>query len=302
MKYLITLIFVLNLFSFGCSSIKSSIYKNNEIHIATVNNNVCKRLKGKTVIYAIFVDSDETLPWTEFDINSTLDSIQKAMDWIEGQARNSEINLNLILNYHEDNSNIIPIEERFVKKKLSSTLLGTNGIKNVDKWADKVSLKALKTFSPDNSEITRTKIKPKNRERLIARIRDINNTDNVALMYFINNYYKDEISIAMHTSSNDLPEYAIVSFKNPQVIIHEFLHLFGALDLYINPFLDGKKNAKRKAFAMKEFPNEIMAFTHKNLDSLELGPFTKYLIGWDNKLEKKYSEMLVGKKINLAKY
>ena len=45
------------------------------------------------VLYAIFVDTRYTNSWTEFDINSTLDSIQLATNWIEKQAKKEGIKL-----------------------------------------------------------------------------------------------------------------------------------------------------------------------------------------------------------------
>jgi hypothetical protein len=53
---------------------------------------------------------------------------------------------------------------------------------------------------------------------------------------------------------------------------------------------------------MKEFPNEIMAFTHKGLDSLTIGPLTSYCIGWSRQLDDRYQRMITSKKIKLAKY
>jgi len=276
--------------------------KKQEFHIATVNNNVCKRLKGKVVIYAIFVDSPYTNTWTTHDIHTTLDSIQVAIDWIHEQAAKTSIPLNIELDYHQDDKRVVPINAKLTRKTLSGTLLSINGVKYVDRWADKVGKQALYIFGPDTSTITRNKVKPKDRERLIARLRDVHGTDNVALMYFINNYYTDEISVALHTASDANPEYCIVSFKKPAIIAHEFLHLFGAWDLYLSPFDNHKKTARQKTLAMKEFPNEIMAFAYRGLDSLEISPITRYLIGWDRQLDDHYKQLIVGKKIRVAKY
>lgn len=102
---------------------------------------------------------------------------------------------------------------------------------------------ALKSYGPDTSTLTKTKIKPKDREKLLARLRDLHQTDNVGLIYFINNFYSDEVSVVLHASEDYTPEYGVVSFKNPGVIAHEFLHLFGATDLYLSPFDKKKKNA-----------------------------------------------------------
>jgi hypothetical protein len=42
-----------------------------------------KKLKGNVVIYAIFVDSKYTNPWSKYDIETTLDSIRTATKWLE---------------------------------------------------------------------------------------------------------------------------------------------------------------------------------------------------------------------------
>ncbi|MEM7161216.1 MAG: hypothetical protein AAF487_02135 [Bacteroidota bacterium] len=290
------------LFLLSCASWNKLTHKHTEFHIASVNNNVCKKLKGDVVVYAIFVDSKYTGPWTEHDIYSTLDSIENALAWIESTSKEKGVPLSIQLEYHQNQRKTIPIEGKLVRKSLSQTIFGLNGVKNVDKWADKIAYTALKTLGTDTSDVTRTKVKPGNRERLIARLRDLHKTDNVALMYFINNYYTDEISCAIHCSADDQPEYAIVSFKEPAVIAHEFLHLFGAWDLYISPFDKKKKAIRKKAFAMREFPNEIMAFPYRKLDSLNISPFTEYLIGWENQLKEEHKNMILGKKLKVAKY
>ena len=59
--------------------------------------NVCKDLKNNVLVYFIFVDTKTTSPWTEFDIQSTIDSMEVAIRWIETQARSNDIQLNIIL-------------------------------------------------------------------------------------------------------------------------------------------------------------------------------------------------------------
>ena len=297
----VVIIFLILFIHFSCQFRYIKADKNMIYHIASVNNNVCKKLKGDVVLYAIFVDSKYTGIWTQYDMNSTIDSIKLATKWIEKEAKKNGINLSIKIDYHR-NKKIIPIATNFQRKTLSGTLFGTSGIKNVDRWADKVAKEALKPYGPDTSTTTKTKIKPKDRENLLARLRDIHQTDNVGLIYFINNFYTDEVSVVLHASEDDSPEYGIVSFKSPGTIAHEFLHLFGAFDLYLSPFDKKKDIKKKKEFAMKEFPNEIMAFPHRRLNTLEISSFTKYLIGWDNQLDSKYKDMLIGKKIKIVKY
>ena len=137
-----------------------------------------------------------------------------------------------------------------------------------------------------NSTKVLTKNKMNDRERLIARLRDFYGTDNIALLFFTNSYFENELSVALHTASGIETEYAVLSEKRPSVIAHEFLHLFGAEDLYLSQFDVKGKSRRKKKKIMKYYPNEIMAFAYRNIDSLGISSLSKYLIGWDNKLDK----------------
>lgn len=138
-------IFLLILLISSCQVKYIKADKNIIYNIASVNNNVCKKLKGGVVLYAIFVDSKYTGIWTQYDMNSTIDSMKTAVNWIEGEAKKNGINLSIEINYHR-NKKIIPIASNLQKKTLSATLFGTNGIKNVDRWADKIAKEALKPY------------------------------------------------------------------------------------------------------------------------------------------------------------
>lgn len=307
MKHLI-MIAIVFLFALSCSSFQHGLSSANEIgsevHLASINNNVCKGLYGKVVFYAIFVDTRGTHPWSEFDINSTLDSINKAMDWINRKAISNHKYLNIEIHYPQNNHKI-PIALDLPRKSFKETLYVPTlsaGLKAIQSWSDRIASTAARTLPPDTSRIITTRNSMTDKERLIARLRDIYKTDNVALVYFINNYYNDEMSVTFNSSSETEVEYSIVSFKQPAVIAHEFLHLFGAWDLYITPFDKEKDVKERKAFAMKEFPNEIMAFAYRGIDSLGISPFTKYCIGWEKQLDQKYTEMILGKNIRPVKY
>jgi hypothetical protein len=293
------------LITFCFNSCTKRFYRaNNTYNIATVNNNVCKKLAGKVILYAIFVDTRETHPWTSYDIFSTLDSVHKAMAWVEKIAKENNIDLSIEIQYHQ-NKGVIPIEMSLENETLSETLFKPNiieGMENLDDWADIIAKRAGTAFGDDTSSVVKTKNKITDRERLIARLRDMAKTDNVALMYFINNYHQNEISLALHTSVSEKTEYAIISFKNPAVIAHEFLHLFGALDLYMTPFDRKKSELRKKVAIMDAFPNEIMAFTERPIDSLRLSSLTKYLIGWVPELDEKSKQLMFGKKIKVFKY
>jgi hypothetical protein len=279
--------------------------KRMNVMFASVNNNVCRRLTGKVVIYAVFVDSKETKPWTDYDIKTTMDSLRKGMDWVELQAKNEGVPLTIQIDCNRKNNGIVPIYQEFSKKTLSATLYKKplfSGVRDIHKWADKVAIEAGKNLPKDTSRVIKTKNKLSDRERLIARLRSIHRTDNIALMYLINNYHTDEMSLTLDASSMQNVEYSIVSYKYPSVFAHEFLHLFGAWDLYITPFDSKRKAIKRKKVAMELFPNEIMAFAYRNIESLEISPFTKYTIGWSKELDQKYASAILGRRLRPVRY
>jgi hypothetical protein len=274
---------------------------NNAYNISTVNNNVCKKLNGKVLLYAIFVDTRQTRPWTDYDINTTLDSIRKAISWITGKAKNNNIPLSIELAFHV-NKEKIPIEQHLYGESLSNMLFSPDGIDMIDLWANSIARKAGESFPTDTSFVVATKNVITNRERLIARLRDKYQTDNVVLMYFLNNYFTDEISLAMFAPSGTKTEFCIISFKYPAVIAHEFLHVFGALDLYMSPFEKKKKAVKNRAKIMKVYPNEIMAYAYRSIEKLDISPISKYLIGWKDSLADSDRKLLVGKKLKIYKY
>jgi hypothetical protein len=73
-------------------------------------------------------------------------------------------------------------------------------------------------------------------------------------MIFVNGFSHSLSSAKYHGLG---PEYSILTCKNSATIAHEFLHLFGAIDLY---------------------PNEIMRITHKNIDKLMLSPLPNIIL------------------------
>lgn len=275
----------------GCISFKKLDYTRGK------NTNVCKTLTGNVLLYTIFVDTRSTAPWTEFDIRSTLDSVRVAVNWVESKARENTIPLNIITDYY------IGQEYTTVKKNLpeesvylSATEPNLNkGLTALNKWSDYIARKAGASFPvPEKDGIPEIR-KPKNKERLIAYLRDEYNVESVALLFMVNNYYKSDISLAINTLNTKDVEYAIVSYKYPSEIAHNFLHLFGAADLYPTIY---KRNEKNTALAKAHFPNDIMRDPYaKKIRLLEIEDLTKYLIGWSNTLEPKYEPLLYDRRV-----
>ena len=106
----------------------------------------------------------------------------------------------------------------------------------------------------------------------------------------VNNYYKTDISVQMNTMNTEDVEFAIVSYKYPSEIAHNLLHLYGAADMYNSIY---RQNARKIKFLQSEFPDEIMQDPYgKNIWDLTISNYTKYLIGWSNKIDQKYETYL----------
>jgi len=260
-----------------------------------IKNNVCKDLSGKVLVYTIFVDTKTTSPWSEYDIKSTLDSIRVATRWIQQKAIDNNIKIQFTTDYY------VGPEYTTIKKNLpeESIFLSVTkpnkkqGITNINKWSDYIARKAGDSFNITDKDGLPTIKKPKNKERLIALLRDQYDVESVVLLFMMNNYYKTDISIQLNTMHTKEIEYAIVSYKYPSEIAHNILHLFGAADLNETLY---RKNTKSINFANNELPNEIMQDPFgKNINDLIISDYNKYLIGWDTGLTKEFEFLLYDK-------
>ena len=287
MKNLISIAVIL-LFSLLPSgySLKKTDYRDARL------KNVCKDLRGNALIYFIFIDNRTTSPWTEFDIQSTIDSVRVAINWLDTQAKKNNIVLNIISDFY--------IGEEFttISKNLpSGTVSESISVPNMKKgtvlintWADGIAKIAGNSLPIKEKEGLPEIQNPRNKERLVAYLRDENNVESVALLFMVNNYYKTDISVAMNTMSTQDVEFAIVSYKYPSEIAHNLLHLYGAADMYRTIY---RQNDKKIKFLESEFPDEIMRDPYgKNIWSLEISSYTKYLIGWTNEIDYKYEAYL----------
>jgi len=263
-----------------------------------IQNNVCKALKNNVLVYCIFVDSKETSPWTEFDIKSTIDSISVAIKWLEDQARQNGISLNLIADYYiGDEYTTIKraLPEGSVIKSISEPSL-KRGLEALNLWADNIARRAGNSFDINEKNGIPEIKNPKNKERLVAFLRDSKQVESVALLYMVNNYFRNDISISVNTMNTYDVEFAIVSYKYPSIIAQNILHLFGGADLYKTQY---RKNEKKILIAGKYFPDDIMQDVYaKNISRLKIGEFTRYLIGWEKRLEPDYQPLLTDKIAN----
>ena len=112
----------------------------------------------------------------------------------------------------------------------------------------------------------------------------------------LNNYYKSDISVPMNTINTEDVEFAILSYKYPSEIAHNFLHLYGAADMHKTIY---RRNEGKIRTLEKLFPDEIMHDPYaKNIWNLEISDYTEYLIGWTEELDPGYESLMTDKMIN----
>ncbi len=260
------------------------------------NKNVCKVLKEDVLIYVVFVSNKVNRPFTELDILSTMDSINVAVQWINNRASENKINLKISTAFHIGD-NFATVKKELPAGSVLESATQPNlstGIKNLNEWADYIAKRVGATFLIEETPGIQTPKNPRDKESLIAFLRDKYKVESVALFYVVNNYFVDDLSISMNTMSNSDVEFSLISYKWPSVFAHNFLHLFGAADMHETPFRQDKSNIE---LAKKLYPDDIMQSPEgENIREMKLGEMTKYLIGWSETADSKFAPLLTDKK------
>lgn len=296
MKKILQASLILAFLMTGCGLFKPTIiYREYDRVPDTKNRNTCKMLTDSVLIYAVFVDTDLYHPWTEFDIHSTMDSLQKAGNWIRQQAGaySKKVHFQNV-QYHDGGK--LTIYEKSAKVRLglhaSTFVKGKRSkIKYWVSWADAISKKAGRGLKYTSSSKISKRLRITDVQSLNQALRDKYNRENVAILFFVNGYLEDHPSYTFNSESNQFAEYAIITNKNPAVISHELLHLFGAVDLYPNL---AYPNFHFGELAEK-FPDEIMRIQHKEITRLSVSPITAYFVGWQDSLDKPNTRLLLHK-------
>jgi hypothetical protein len=260
--------------------------------------NVCKDLKGDVLLYFMFIDSKYTMPWTEFDIQSTIDSIRAAINWLHLQAQHNRIPLNIVADFYigpEYTTITRNLPGATVEKSATETSSGKARM-NLKRWSDGIAKIAGESMTLRAKDGIPEIQEPRNKERLVAFLRDENQVESVALFYLVNNYYKSDISIPVNTFNSDDVEYVIVSYKYPSEIAHNFLHLYGAADMYATLLRRNERNIHTLAGL---YPDEIMQDPYgKDINQLAISDYTRYLIGWTDELDPSLEPLMKDRMID----
>lgn len=260
--------------------------------------NVCKDLKGDVLLYFAFIDSKYTSPWTEYDIQSTIDSIRTAITWLHTEAKNNKIPLNIRADFY------IGPEYTTINRNLPGTTVYESvtspsmrkAKENLNRWSDAVSKIAGGSLTIREKDGIPEIKPPKNKERLVAFLRDENKVESIAMFFLVNNYFKSDISTPVNIFDTDDVEFAIVSYKYAAELVHNFLHLYGAADMHKSVY---RRQERKISMLAEMYPNDIMQDPYgKAINKLELSDYTKYLIGWNNELDPELETLMTDKMLN----
>ncbi len=260
--------------------------------------NVCKDLRGDILLYFVFIDSKYTTPWTEFDIQSTIDSIRAALTWLHTEAISNKIPLNIRADFYigpEYTTITRNLPEATVQESVTSPNM-RKAKENLNRWSDAVSKIAGSAVTLRTKDGIPEIKSPKNKERLVAFLRDENKVESVALFYLVNNYFKSDISAPINIFDTEDVEFTIVSYKYSSELAHNFLHLYGAADLHKSIY---RRQERKISLLAEMYPNEIMQDPYgKAINKLEISEYTKYLIGWSNELDPELEPLMTDKMLN----
>jgi hypothetical protein len=260
--------------------------------------NVCKDLRGSVLLYFVFIDSKYTAPWTEYDIQSTIDSVRAAITWLHTEARANKIPLNIKADFYigpEFTTITRNLPEATVQESVTSPNM-RKAKENLNRWSDAVSKIAGASVTLREKDGIPEIKPPKNKERLAAFLRDENKVESVAMFYLVNNYFKSDISIPVNIFDTEDVEFAIVSYKYAAEIVHNFLHLYGAADMHESVY---RRQERKISILAEMYPNDIMQDPYgKAINKLDLSDYTKYLIGWSDELDPELEALMTDKMLN----
>ena len=291
MKKVISIGILFCVFLVACNSIK-------EIDTRWARGiNACEKLEGKTVVYTIFVDSKTSLFWTGFDIKSTKDSLQKVFDWTIKQAAENGKTIEIIPEYYSAGS------QYSVKKKLPYPKVShafkkeeAKDQSKFNKWAESIVKKVEKSVKLNSGQKLPAKPRLKGFAKLEAKLKRKYNADNVAIFFMLNNYFLIDANAVFNSMTDEQVEFAINSGKKSSRLASQFLTLFGAQPL------TSEKNSQYKIknveLAKVDFPNDIMVSPEKDLNQLNIGQFTAFMLGWQEKVEPQHVDFF---KVKLKK-
>lgn len=220
------------------------------------NIGTCKQLKDKPYFCFIFMDDNES-SWTPSEINQIwFDQIKEAIYFIHLNANYYKVDLD--------------IQKGIYSSCEENRKIHYHGNVNPDLYS--------KDVEDDILDQIASSLGFKSKNKMHNYIKNQVNRDQIAYIILFN---KKGVSYAYLLGDT---QYCVIfngylntnSNCSSTTIVHEILHLFGAIDYY-DPF---GKFPNRKKIAETYYTNDIMLVHNRNIYLNTIGQYTAYSIGW----------------------
>lgn len=225
-----------------------------------------KQLRGTPIIYAIFMDDDES-SWDTASIELFLSNeVDPAIAFIENEAKKWNVSLDLSV-------------RSFATALNQGYTLKYEGIVNKNLRAapstKDVLIKAAEDFGYSSEEELQESVSASHGGKEIIFL-CLFNKDGTC--YTRNQATNGSTTLVEETVffrfPLDYPEWLVKKGQRASVIAHEVLHLFGAEDFYIT--------TSRENLAEQYYPNDIMLWQYSDINQNKLGDCVAYSVGWTN--------------------
>ena len=224
-------------------------------------------LEGDVQIHLFFMDDNESR-WDEESIEEfTQKQIVLGLDFLESEARKHGKSLDFSIKRYAT-----AFDDGYDVKYNGIVNKGEDGTHTLD-----LHKRAAQILGYENEA------------KMFGDLHQKHDYQEIVLLFAVN---KDGVSYANQQAGGSIyyatVEYATV-FTNylgkdftfdeithpAATIAHEILHLYGAEDLY-TPY-------ERKQMVKDIYPQDIMMLGYRNIDEMNVGEYTAYAIGWENK-------------------
>ncbi len=244
------------------STIHKFVYSDGIHEYGYVNIGSCKKLRGNIYTLVIFMDDTEGI-WSEDARNSFYDKKYfPSINYLLSEAEERDIDLTIENGkYATKSDRVSPI---IYNGKVASSAANASLSLDLLNYA----AKALGFTDAEYMDII---LKKNLKAEQIAYVIAINKPGR-AYAVFDNTFDgRDSLEFVVAFSQDENGNDDIGSS-----ILHELLHLFGAIDLY-----DNNSGYKKRYELLNElYPNDIMMRSAVDAGDLEIGYLTECLIGW----------------------
>lgn len=278
------------LFVVGCTSIKEI---DNDW---AKNRNVCKKLQGDVLVYTIFVNDKQNLPWDEYEKAEYMDSVKIATNWMEKQATKNNVPLAIQTAYHHKASKKGPPgKTNLAAMKLINTM---SGFKKANKHYDGIA-KSCKIGFKQQKDAPKPFVKKiSDKKSFVAMLRNQYQCESIVLLFAHKADKLQHLVINLNTLNNEDVEFLAMSFRNPSMISFQILQLFGASALTYTS--DPKRETKQREHVKTYFPMDVMAHPMSStLTDKTIGEYTQYLIGWKSFYDPKHQLLSRSRRVKI---